>query len=492
MRVVLYACRNTLLDQIIQQCRREELDFGVEASQFAELENSGAIVQLCSLQTVNARQKKDRVAHIFAADVVIVDEAHQQSAEMAVSVFSKHKEAGAFMAGFTATPVALSHIYDECHQIVQNSVLRATEPVPAHLPCYVYSAPEFDTRGIKPQRNGEFKSADIDRLWQKDGQQKRVYTPEIFGHILYHYQRINPEHRPAICFAPGVPHSKWLTDQFEAAGLPWVHIDGFDVYREGRIYNSSPRERSQAIKDLRNGSVLGISNRYIFREGVDIPEIFHLILATSIGNMSSYVQCVGRVLRNHSSLDHVVIQDHGGNWYRHGSPSADRDWSTAFDKKPTIMQEIRERALQDGEIALPSPCKECGMLVMAGRKCPCQREAITCPKCGDIREWGRGCHKCGYTPKGDVREIIQRDGSLVVVNGNPIKLKRRMQRPDTERLWKNQYFRAKHSKRMTFAQAEAMFLLDHGYYPPKTLTHMPKCSIDWHARVCDVDRKDLR
>ena len=96
------------------------------------------------------------------------------------------------------------------------------------------------------------------------------------------------------------------------------------MYIDGEEYASDPLKRAEVIDKLRAGDIKVICNRYVMREGIDIPELYHIILATPIGSLSSYVQVVGRALRNHPSLDKVIVQDHAGNFWRHGSANANR------------------------------------------------------------------------------------------------------------------------------------------------------------------------
>jgi len=47
-------------------------------------------------------------------------------------------------------------------------------------------------------------------------------------------------------------------------------------------------------------------------------------------------------------------------------------------------------------------------------------------------------------------------------------------------------------RRMTFAQVEANFFRDNGYYPPRNLRDMPLNPSEWHIAVQSVKQEDLR
>lgn len=89
--------------------------------------------------------------------------------------------------------------------------------------------------------------------------------------------------------------------------------------------------------------------------------------------------------------------------------------------------------------------------------------------------------------------LATRYGEIREHHGDVYSPRRRLQHADTIDLWERMYHRARRSKTgMTFRQAEALFLQEHGYYPPRSLPLMPREGIDWYARVADVPRERLR
>ena len=102
-------------------------------------------------------------------------------------------------------------------------------------------------------------------------------TPTIFARVLEWYDRLNPERKPAILFAPGVKESIWFAEQFTAAGITAAHIDG-DMITFGETDGSDPvtmpstRElREQIMAGSRDGSIKVLCNRFVLREGWDVP-----------------------------------------------------------------------------------------------------------------------------------------------------------------------------------------------------------------------------
>lgn len=461
LKIGVYCCRNLLLQQLKAGLERAGVDFGIMAAQYRKEKRMSAKAQLCSLDTVYAAVQRKDFENVAKFDIVVIDEAHQQKQEKAQKIFNLHTSHGAALIGFTATPVELAHIYDRCFVAAHTSELRAPElDFPAHLACTVYGCPELDTEGLKPLKTGEYSNRQV---------VKEVWTPQIFGHIEEHWRRLNPQQKPTLLFAPGVKESMWICDQLNYSGIPAAHIDGETVYVDGKEYQSDPRKREEVIQRLEAGEIKIICNRFVMREGIDIPSLFSIILATPIGNLSSYVQVVGRVLRNHDSLDHVIIQDHAGNFWRHGSPMEDRAWEEYFQMTHAQSSEIRRKKIEKGEVQNP----------------------IVCPKCNLVRRSGSKCPKCGFSHTNNRRMVIQQNGELRALAGPPITKINTKVKSDTEAQWVRCFYRCRNSKR-TVNQAYALFVYEQGYHPPKTLKYMPKDDIDWYERIHRIPLEKLR
>ena len=192
--------------------------------------------------------------------------------------------------------------------------------------------------------------------------------------------------------------------------------------------------------------------------------VFSSILFESIP--TGYLQSVGRLLRAYPGMEMVILQDHGGNWHRHGSPNADRSWVLGWNDNRYAQE--RKDAFRE-------------------RK---EKEPIVCPYCGAVREFGNICATCKKEIPRRGRLVIQQDGALKYIDGRIYKRRKVSQQSDTEQKWKACYYRCKH-RRKTFRQAYTLFRRENGYYPPTDLPLMPKEKNDWYARVPDVPYSDL-
>ena len=484
-RQVLYSVRKSLTEQIIGQLQKAGVRFGVVAADFEEFDDPDAPVQLCSVQTVHSRVIQRRMKAgldgelgrsrwpLPKGDDVWVDEAHLQTADQAANIFNEYHASGSSLIGITATPLGLSHLYQRLIVAGNNSDGRDCG---ALIPAHVNACPEIDTRKIERVATGEFSLADI---------RKHSWNQAIYGNVHEHLLIHNPDLMPFIVFAPGVEESVGFAMHFRKQGIRVAHIDGEDCWLDGERYKSDREARRQILDDVRAGRIQGLTNRFVLREAIDIKELHCCILATPIGSLCSYVQIVGRVLRAHDSMDKCIINDHGGNWWRHGSPNADRDdlWREYFHdpKGEQRVTDVRMERIRQEKEAI----------------------AINCPKCGAVMMQTRDgrCYRCNEDlRKKRARLVIQRDGTLIDVTGLPVKPRREVHSPAMEQAWEKAYWIASRSKNgMSFAQARGYIASGQmkgfeqfaGQFPPAGLPLMPKEERRWFDLVSDVPKTEL-
>jgi len=203
-----------------------------------------------------------------------------------------------------------------------------------------------------------------------------------------------------------------------------------------------------------------VCNRFVMREGVDWPHLAHCIFACTFGGICGYVQAGGRGLRNHPSLESITVQDHGGNYWRHGSLNQDREWE--LDDTERSVAALATQAKADTEAGEP----------------------IVCPKCAKVRAAGVGCPECGHVAAGRRRIVIQTDGKLREVRDAPGS--KVTTDPADWQKWKSCVFRCRNSGR-TFRQARAIYAREnYGLYPASDFPLMPRDQATWDSKVSDV------
>jgi superfamily II DNA or RNA helicase len=480
-KVLQLASRKWLLDQLYKGLTNDGFDVRQMRSGCPDIGQRS--YTLASIPTLAARDLMPE------ADVILVDEAHMNKADRAADLLNRYHDNGGTIVGVTATPLEISHLYDNLILAGSRSDLRKCG---ALVPALVYSCGEMDTEDIKRTATGEFNLGEI---------RKKIWTQAIYARVIEEHIRVNPELRPAILFAPGVEESIWFVDEYAKRGIRAAHIDGEDVYCDGIRTTSNQDRRDDILDQLRAGDIKVVCNRFVMREGLDIPELFHLILATPVGSILSHTQIVGRVLRNHHSLPtrdfgdgkprpYCVITDHGGNWWRHPSPNADMEdiWRQYYRcGSAKEVTDERMDALRNGEESQGDPLtKEVG---------------YECPACHAVQDFPRSgnCYSCGHDMKGKRRRtVIQRDGELKEVTSAPVKRARKANLPDVAAAFERAYWAAKR-KKASFRQAAAWIQTGHmrgfehlrGCQIPKDLPFMPANRADMSRMVQSVPMNQL-
>ena len=465
--VALYVHRRMLVDQMIAKLAEGNIDVGVRAAGYdpALLRD----VQVCSIWTENSRVFRKKKRELHKPKLVIVDELHQVGGAIAKKIFKHHLDEGALLFGMTGTPVDLASCFEKLIVCAVNSDLRACG---AQIPAIHYGCEEPDLRRIKRLKDGNFSPSDIS---------KAMHIWQIFGRVFEHWQKLNPNQLPTILFAPGVKESIFFAREFCKHDVAAAHIDGTCVYFNeccptyaGEEFEgeSGMEKRHEVAKMCEAGDIKVVCNRFVLREGVDWRFLAHSVLATAFGALHTYLQAGARVLRSYPGLEFATIQDHGGNWHRHGSLNEDREWWLGCTG--VEVSDLRKQQYIQGE----------------------QVEPTRCPQCGAIRgrTWASAgmCPQCGFSYEQSVRPVIQTDGSLKMMKGSVYGKRRTDKREDAQKRWDRFYFGAKKSGK-TFAQAEAWYAHENRWqYPSRGLANMPLTASDWLRRVADVPRERLR
>jgi len=419
-RASLYTHRKMLFDQTCEAMEQFGVSFSKRAAGFQpDLDQP---IQIHMLQTEVARSiKATNDWGIHQANLWLIDEAHGMQSKAMHQIVSELKEIGGHGIGYTATPVGLAGMFDELVTCSSYSELINAGYL---LPCHTYAPNEISTDGMSLNSTGEFSPDDL---------ADRVKVPVIFGYVYEHWMKYNPEALPTILFAPNIKASMWFVDMFLSHGVSAAHIDGKYIYYgektedgEKKLVDSTPENRETLREQSESGQIKVVSNRFVLREGISWNHLYHAILATVFGSLSSFIQAAGRILRSYKGLDHVVLQCHGGSPWRHGLVDQDREWEIGDTNK--IIRDRITRSLKQGEETYLEP--------------------MNCIKCGRSYRAGESCPNCGAFTSKRSRAVIQLDGTLERVWGNRIEPK--PEKSAARKEWDRMYFstaKAKNSKR---------------------------------------------
>ncbi len=445
-RALVITNRIMLYEQFSRSLVYAGMEHAIHAAGYAPDESSP--VQVASIQTLYKRWKAGDV-RLPDADVVMLDEAHNETGQRMREIQDHYVERDVPFVSVTATPVGIGDVNDVLITAGSNSELRKCGALVA---AQTYNPDEPSRQAFKKQKTITLQFFD---------EVREVMIKCICGSAIDYYRILNPSRRPAILFAPGVDESIWFTEQFNAAGLPWSHIDAKRIILNGEVMESTADNRDRLRRASETGETLGVSNRFVLREGIDWPHLWHGIVACTFSGVTGYVQALGRLLRKCAGKNECLVQDHGGNW-RHDSINCDRIW-TLDDTDDSVR--IRQQEIYRTK-AKPEP--------------------VTCPKCRKSRASGLRCPACGYIYEGHKRMVWDKDGTLKAMYGDVFRPRKVCTDPAAHKAWVACYFRCRKTGR-TFNQARALFQRENNWeVPAPDFPFMPTVESDWGQRIVDV------
>lgn len=318
----------------------------------------------------------------------------------------------------TATPkrgdgAGMSRESDGCADVmVQGPTMREGLDMGYLNPYRIYTVPcHVHYEDVKVGASGEFVQASLAAAEDLDG--------ALLGDIIDNYRKYAWKKR-GITFVSSVARAKEVAERFNSIGIPAAAVDG----------EMDPDLRAAAIRKLESGENLMLVNAAIFEEGVDLPALEVLIMATATNSLGRFMQWTGRLLRlmlrpeqwaGYDDLTDAgrlariadspkpfgILIDMGSNVIRHGGPAeAPRAWSMGRNsKKSSPGETIPYRVCANPGVYLANPAGHtwesfrkagwtneqmlaAGHLVESGLACcqPYERIFRACPYCSFFPE----------------------------------------------------------------------------------------------------------
>ena len=177
-------------------------------------------------------------------------------------------------------------------------------------------------------------------------------------------------------------------------------------------YASTKENRKLLLEKSKSGEIKILCNRFVLREAIDMPWLYHAIFATVMGSTTTALQSVGRLQRFFPGYAVKILQDHGGFAWRHGSPNSDRYWQLGNTNSSYAKERIEK--IIKGEIP----------------------EGMRCPKCSMWRTGGPVCpnESCRHASSQSVRAVRQVNGKLKHIKGSVFTAENMVER--AKKLWK--------------------------------------------------------
>lgn len=451
--------RCILFDMLRRVLTEAGIPFGMRAAGYKPDYNQP--IQICMAQTEWSRTFKKQQSPVHKALRWHIDEIHAQQGDNTFTMLQKYRRSGSSIITWTATPQDIGAYVD--HNIIAAQVhelIAAGYLVPPQV--FGPSHPDMEKLDkVKRQVNGEYSLAGLENVWD---------SKVIFGNVLENLLLLNPELKPTILFAQGIPHSLFFAQQLTAHGIRSAHIDGDDIWVDGKSYSSDSKARQEIFDRSQAGDIKVICNRFVMREGVDLPWLCHCINACVFGTRKTWVQANGRILRPYENKSQAVIQDHGGNYLRFPDLDASDPWELGVSDRVAAATRIDN--IRDGKILEP----------------------ICCSRCRAVRTDGDTCPVCGFKSSLRQRAVVQVNGELKLVTGSAYRKQRIVKTKDDAATWKGLYHgNLKYHPERTPSQIRAYHAYKNDWkWLPKDLPMMPLVDEHWHIPVKEIPREALR
>lgn len=289
-------------DTLISQTHKKLSLFGVGSCGFIKSgwrEDKDALIQVASIQTL---ARRDWWLN-YAADLIILDEAHLTSYHAIVRQMMDSTYPQAIYLGLTATPWRLSK-RESLGDIYETLV---SAPMPHEMidagylvkPSY-FSPNQADLESVGTTKTGEFDDEQLALACDR---------PELIEQTVRNWFKLAYGRR-TIVFTVNVLHARHLAESFVKAGVSAAYVDG-----------KMPEKVTNLIyQQLASGETLILCSCQKLVEGFDVPSVSAVILARPTLSRSLHFQMIGRGLRlspETEKTDCVVI-DIAGNIFRHG------------------------------------------------------------------------------------------------------------------------------------------------------------------------------
>ena len=466
-RQYFFTHRCLLFDQLRQVLTESGIPFGMVAS--GHKPEQRYPIQLIMWQSM-IRRPPD---FLEPCDRLHADELHCMGGDKCLGLFNRFAEQGADIIGYTATPADVSKSVDSVYRVASVRELidlgHLCKPV-------TFGCSQPDLRRLEAMKRdsaGEFTPQSLG---------KTVKPEFIFGHVLAQYRRLNPDGRPFVLFAHSVKASIWWAQHLSANGVHTAHIDGDDVWLNGKFVQSDSGARADVFKKLEQRELNGVSNRFVLREGWNAPFIGHAILTCPFGTRKTFVQACGRVLRPFEGREYAIIQDHSGSSITLPPLDSSERWD--WDSPPGRAERIRISRLRN------NPDAE-SLDEMGDDDEP--REPIVCPECMAERYSGSVCPHCGHHYEKRARFVHQMDGQLKLIEGRAYTPRKPKPKEGDEKLWRRLFIASKKNKPLrTPEQIYSWYAREHKWrWLPRDLPGMPKDEATWFQPVRDITKSDL-
>ncbi len=301
------------IDRIpIEQASRHWDDYGVQDS----------MACVASVQTLQGERLDKFPLESFR--VLVVDEAHHAVASSYRRIIERHKEAGGYLLGVTATADradkrGLAEVFDTiAYEYPLAKAVSDGYLVPITAKCIPL---EIDLSDVKVS-HGDFQANDL-------GNALDPYLPEIARVMARECAG-----RKTVCFLPLVSTAEKMTEELNRAGMRAVAASGYD----------SSEERARKKDAFERGEYDVLCNSMLYTEGWDCPAVDCVVVLRPTKSRSLYCQMVGRGSRLAPGKERLLLLDFLWMTSRHDLARP----ASLLGKEQRVAEIMAEKA-EDGE-----------------------------------------------------------------------------------------------------------------------------------------------
>lgn len=317
-RALILCHRIELVDQIVQALHECDVTPEIIAASYRRSGGRSRVgnraVAVASVQTLIRR-----LGSYAPPTLIIADEAHHFANGNTFSQIVRHYS-HAKILGTTATPCRLDGRGLGAHfdtmivgptpeQLIEAGYLVRTR---------IFCPRLVDTSGLFLP--GHVRAGDC----KIDEAAALVDTPSITGNALQHYLEHTP-HEQGLAFCTSVQHAENVAQQFRAAGIPALSLNG----------GTDKQVRRMTFADFRARKILLLTSCDIFSEGVDCPGARVGIMLRPTQSLTLYRQQKGRLTRPDIDKPYATLLDAVQNATRPGfelAPDETDEWQLTADK----------------------------------------------------------------------------------------------------------------------------------------------------------------
>lgn len=285
--------------------------------------------RLCAFATVQTLSRPENLERFprDSFDYIIIDEFHHAATESYRRIIDHF--APDYLLGMTATPERLDgqDVLEICDRNVAYEV-RLFEGIDRKwLAPFQYFA-IFDPTDYS-QIRWTGRGYDEQQLQEALAQDTRA---DVIASNLRRYQ---PAAGPwkSLAFCSNVGHARWMADAFSERGFQAAAVTG-----------ETPNiERKELVRRLEDDEdpLSVLCSVDVFSEGIDIPNLTHILLLRPTQSPQVFLQQLGRGLRLYPGKEFVVVLDFVGNFEKNWVvPLALSGYSTVPATKEEALQQI--------------------------------------------------------------------------------------------------------------------------------------------------------